>query len=128
MSEDENDTEALRARADELEKKLQHILVTHRAQLLNAELRAEAIRAGMIDLDGLKLVDTGEMVVADDGRVDGAAEMMKGLRARKPWLFGERHSSSPGTPPPVRPAERKLATQMSYEEWRSARADLLKQR
>ena len=45
-------------RAAELEKRLQEIEVTTATRLIRAELKMEAIRAGMVDLDGLKLVDS----------------------------------------------------------------------
>jgi hypothetical protein len=128
MTEIDDDPAALRAHAEALEERLQKALETHRSQLAIAELKAEAVRSGMIDLDGLKLVDATEIRMGADGHIEGAAELMKALRGRKPWLFSDRHSSSPGSPPPVQPPEQKLATQMSYEEWRGARAELLKQR
>jgi hypothetical protein len=126
MMEAGDDPVALRAHADALEQKLHETMERHRSQLLNAELKAEAIKAGMVDLDGLKLVQFDELTIDDQGTVSGADALIKNLRARKPWLFSERHSSSPGSAPQALAQERKLATQMSYEEWRRARADLLK--
>lgn len=126
MIEDDEDPAALRAHADSLEQKLRELTEKHRAQILHAELRAEAIKAGMVDLDGLKLVQPDGLTVDEHGGVTGADVVIENLRGRKPWLFGDRHSSSTGTPPKALAQERKLATQMSYDEWRRARADLLK--
>ena len=58
--------------------------------LVRAELKAEAVRAGMIDLDGLKLVDPADVRVNEAGEIEGAAMLMQKLRRAKPWLFGER--------------------------------------
>ena len=38
-----------------------------RARLLQAELRTEAVRAGMVDLDGVKLIDPTTVAVNDAG-------------------------------------------------------------
>ena len=126
MMEVDDDPAALRAHAEALERKLHEVIEKHRAQMLNSELKAEAIRAGMVDLDGLKLVQHDELTIDEQGTVNGADALIKNLRTRKPWLFSERHSSSPGSAPQALHQERKLATQMSYDEWRRARADLFK--
>ena len=58
MSEnDPPDADSLRLRAEALERQLQEAMATHQAAMVRAELKAEAVRAGMVDLDGLKLVD-----------------------------------------------------------------------
>ncbi len=44
----------LRARAEALERKLAETEQESRDRLVRAELKVEAIRAGIIDLDGLK--------------------------------------------------------------------------
>lgn len=126
MIEVDDDPAALRAHADSLEQKLRELTEKHRAQLLHSELRTEAIKAGMIDLDGLKLVQPEGLTVDEHGGVTGADVVIENLRVRKPWLFAERHSSSPGPAPKALAQERRSATQMSYDEWRRARADLLK--
>jgi hypothetical protein len=47
----------LRARADSLERQLAELQRHTEDRLLRSELKAEAVRAGMIDLDGLRLID-----------------------------------------------------------------------
>lgn len=129
MSEtDASEADALRARAEALERQLQTAMETHQAALVRAELKAEAVRAGMVDLDGLKLVDPAEVQMNEAGEVEGAAALMQKLRRAKPWLFAERHSSSPVAVPPAQPPQARRATEMSLDEWRAARADLLKRR
>ena len=44
-----------------------------RTNLVMSELKAEAVRAGMVDLDGLKLLDTSTVTVGERGDVTGAA-------------------------------------------------------
>jgi hypothetical protein len=120
--------EELRARADALEQQLNHMQQEADRRLIRAELKAEAARAGMIDLDGLKLVDLSSAKLNDKGEVEGAAAMMGQLKRSKPWLFGNPSSSSAATPPVAQPPRQKRATEMTDAEYRAARAELLKRR
>jgi hypothetical protein len=52
---------------------------------------------------------------------------MKALRAAKPWLFGGS-SSSVAVAPRAEVLRAKTAMQMSVEEWKLARAELLRRR
>ena len=99
-----------------------------RAKLVQAELRTAAARAGMIDLDGVKLVDMSGLSVSDAGDLMEAPEIMARLRQEKPWLFGRGSSSSPAVAPRATPPKAKTAMEMSVEEWRIARAELLRRR
>jgi hypothetical protein len=98
------------------------------ARVIRAELKAEALRAGMVDLDGLKLVDLSTAKLNEQGEVDGGAALMAQLKREKPWLFGGLSSSSTAALPPAAPPRQKLATEMTDAEYRAARADLLKRR
>ncbi len=49
----------LRARAEVLEAALQDTRHQATRRLIQAELKAEAWKNGMVDLDGLKLIETG---------------------------------------------------------------------
>jgi len=118
----------LRARADALEQLLGDVRKEADSRLLRAELKAEAIRAGMIDLDGLKLLDQSAFKLSPSGDVEGIGPLMAKLRRDKPWLFVGSSSSSPVTPPPAQPPRQKRATEMTDAEYRVARAELLKRR
>jgi len=50
-----------------LEQRLAEMQEAHRTALLGVALRTEALRAGMIDLDGLKLVDSSGLTLDDNG-------------------------------------------------------------
>jgi hypothetical protein len=124
----ETDVTVLRARAELLEAALQESRDQAARRLIQAELKAEAWKNGMIDLDGLKLIDANDIAVDDSGEVKGAAAVVARLRRSKPWLFGAPSSSSHAGVPASAPTRQKLATEMSLDEWRNARAELLRRR
>ncbi len=118
----------LRARAESLERRLADAEKEAKSRLIRAELKVEAVRAGMIDLDGLKLLDLEGVKFTEDGDLENAAQLMVQFRRAKPWLFGGPSSSSQASAPPSNPPRPKLATEMTNEEYRVARAALLKHR
>jgi hypothetical protein len=118
----------LRTRAESLERKLEEMQQQSNARLIQSELKVEAVRLGMVDLDGLKLLDLSTAKLTEDGEVEGAAQLMLQLKKAKPWLFGVMSSSSPVSAPPAQPLRQKLATEMTDAEYRIARAAVLKQR
>ncbi len=100
----------------------------YESRLVAANLRTEAVKAGMIDLDGLKLVDLSSVTLdANDKIVDGR-KIMDGLRREKPWLFGATSSSSAALAPASQPVRQKTALEMSDEEYAAARAALTRHR
>ncbi len=121
--------EELRSRAELLERRLAEIQQQTEARLIRAELKTEAIRAGIIDPDGLKLIDISALKLNGDGEFEGAAELISEFKNSKPWLFGRQRSSSSGSmAPPSSPPRQKLATEMTESEWRHARGLLIGRR
>ncbi len=120
--------EVLRARMSELERALREAQEGGRERLVQAELKTAAVRAGMVDLDGLKLVDRSQVALNEAGELEGGTALMERLRHDKPWLFAQASSSSRAAVPPSEPVRRKLATEMTLEEWRAARSEMLRRR
>jgi hypothetical protein len=118
----------LQSRADDLERQLSAIRTETDTRLIRAELKAEAVRAGIVDLDGLKLLDLSAAKLDGRGEVEGAAQLLAQLKRAKPWLFGAASSSNPASPPAAQPMRQKLAGEMTTAEWRAARADLVRRR
>ena len=112
----------------ELERRLSAQTQEHQARLAQAELKLHAVRAGMIDLDGIKLLDPSRIKLTENGEVEAADRLMADLRRDKPWLFRQATTSSLGTAPPSTPPAAKRALEMTHAEWQSARAALLKRR
>ena len=98
-----------------------------RERLIQAELRAEAARAGMVDLDGIRLLDLAGVKLGPNAEVAEASALIAGLKRDKPYLFA-RNSSAPVSAPPQAAAGPRRATDMTVEEWRMARAELLRRR
>jgi hypothetical protein len=94
-------------------------------RVIRAELRTAAVKAGMIDLDGLKLADLSAVKINADGEVEGADALMEGLKTAKPYLFGQpgtapKHTSNPNPPPNPTPTAKKRAVEMTDEEFDAA--------
>ena len=135
MSEDRDTTDAvtdpvaeLKQRCEQLERELVQVRQRAESGLVKAHLQAEAARAGMVDLDGLKMLDLSNVTVGENGEVKGAAELMERVRKDKPWLFGRPFTSAPGGAPPAQPPRQKLATEMSDAEYQVAREAILRHR
>lgn len=116
----------LRLRAEGLEQRIADLQKDSDARVIRAELKAEAVRAGMIDLDGLKLVDAASLRLNEKGDVEGATQLMTQLKRAKPWLFGTASTSSAAVAPTAQPPRQKRATEMTDEEYREARAAVLR--
>lgn len=122
-------TEDWQLRAEAAEAALGQARAEANARLIRAELKAEALRVGMVDLDGLKLLDTTEVRLTEAGEVADAAGLLAKLKRAKPWLFGNAVSSSSAAQPPrPEPPRVRHANELSHEEWVAARAALLRRR
>jgi hypothetical protein len=99
-----------------------------RARLVTANLRTEAVRAGMVDLDGLKLMDLSQVQLDDNDKIIDGGKLMSELRRSKPWLFGRPSSSSVASAPASKPLKQKTAMEMSDEEYFAAKTAVTKYR
>jgi hypothetical protein len=93
-------------------------------RIIRAELKAEAIKAGLVDLDAMKMLDTSSVKLDEHGNPTGAVELFAALKESKPYLFTAApvHSSQPNPPPPApKPGEKKSAKDMTPEEFAAAR-------
>jgi hypothetical protein len=118
----------LRSEVERLEQLLKESNEAARGRIMQAQLSTAAIRAGMVDLDGLKLFDFSEAKANEWGEVEGVDRIMAEMKQQKPWLFRGASSSSRANPPPAQPVRTKLASEMTADEYRIARAELLRRR
>ena len=98
------------------------------SRLITANLQTEAVRAGMIDLDGLKLMDLSGVRLDENDKVVGGRKIMADLRRDKPWLFGVASTSSAATAPASQPVRQKTAMDMTEAEYIAARTAVTKYR
>jgi hypothetical protein len=94
------------------------------SRLIVANLKTEAVRAGMVDMDGLKLISLADAQLSADDSVVGGRAIIDELRRNKPWLFGTSSSSSVAEAPAAKPPRQKTALEMTDEEYLTARAAL----
>ncbi len=118
--------DTLRSRLDHLERQTEEMRRQTEHRLVLSELKVEALRAGMVDLDGLQFLDTSQMRLGDDGNLIEGGEAIARLLQKKPWLFARPSSSSAARVPASKPVLQKLATEMSDEEYKSARAGIIR--
>jgi len=97
-------------------------------RIIRAELKAVAVKAGMVDLDGLKLADLSTVKLNEAGEVEGADALMESLKKAKPYLFGAASTSGTSKVPAPGDPKAKKATDMTPEEYKAAKADALKKR
>ena len=89
------------------------------ARVIRAELKAHAVKLGMIDLDGLTFVDVSKLKFDEKGDLVGADEALTKLKESKPYLFGEtKKSTSNGTTTPPASGDGQVdARKLSKDEY-----------
>lgn len=104
--------------AEEADGKIKEAHTASDQRIIRAEMKAAAIKAGMVDLDGLKLADLSKIKLNDAGEAEGADALMEELKKAKPYLFQSGSTTShTGKPPEKKDPAPKTATDMSAEEW-----------
>jgi hypothetical protein len=108
-----------KAEADKFRADAEKIVAEARSaadqRVIRAELKAAAVKAGIIDLDGLKLLDTSGVKIGEDGEVAIPADFFDNAKKSKPYLFGQSTSQTQ-SPPRQDPPKRKSAKEWSDEE------------
>ena len=94
-------------------------------RIIRAELKAAALKAGMVDMDGLKLADLSTIKLSEAGEVEGAEKLMEEMKKAKPYLFGTTTTTtSTQSAPRAADSKQKLATEMTAEEYAEQRANI----
>jgi hypothetical protein len=109
------------------EKKANDATAAAAQKVVNADLRVAANTAGANDVaDVLALLPRDKIKLNEAGDITNAAELMAELKVAKPYLFGAASTSSTAKPPADKNAAPKLAKDMTAEEYKIARAALVK--
>ena len=118
--------ESVKKVTTESELKIAEAKKTADERIIRAELKASAISAGMVDLDGIKLADLSTVKINENGEVEGAEALMESLKKAKPYLFGEvKSSSNPAAKsPPAADQKFKSVADLTPEQYIAARAEI----
>lgn len=114
-------TAATKKANDEAAAKIAEAKTLADQRIIRAELKAEAIKAGMIDLDDLRLADLSKITLDEKGEVQGADGLMVKLKETKPYLFKAVSTTSTKEPPKPGDIKPKKAQDMTEEEYAIAR-------
>lgn len=90
-------------------------------KVIETKIEAEAVAAGLKDLDLLKLIDKEHIKLNEDGSISGISEAIKTFREKKPDYFGpeKKVSSSTNAPMPEANPVKENAWNMKDEDWQS---------
>ncbi|MBV8656610.1 MAG: phage scaffolding protein [Burkholderiales bacterium] len=95
--------DAIKKARDDAGKDFEKALVKERdaanGRLIRSELKAALGKAGLVDADAIKLVDTSKLTVSDDGDVVGIDALVADMQKAKPYLFQAPGSSSTAAAP-----------------------------
>jgi len=106
--------------AEDFEAQKAQINQAAQTAVTRAELKAVATKHGMVDLDGLKLLDLTKVKINDVGELEGADALFKQAKESKPWLFGVTNSTTtPQSPPQPAEVKTKTAKEFSDDEMRA---------
>lgn len=95
-------------------------------RILRSELKAAALKAGMVDLDGLKLADLSKVKLNEAGEIEGADALMEAMKTAKPYLFGATGTTThTGAPPPKKDPEPVDVRKMPPAEYAAHKAAML---
>jgi hypothetical protein len=89
------------------------------ARIIQAELKAAALAVGMIDVEGLKLLDTSRVELNEEGNIVIPAALFADAKKAKPWLFGQASTSSTAATPKIEPLKNKSVREMDDKERRA---------
>lgn len=114
-------TDKAKADSDAATAKVTEANTAAEQRIIRAEMKAAALKAGMVDLDGLKLADLSGVKLNEAGEVEGADELMAALKEAKPYLFASSQSTSQTSqkPPKKDDSKPKTAKDMTDEEWKA---------
>lgn len=111
-----------RKTADAVKEAVTKLSADANSRIIRSELRAAALRAGIVDIDALKMLDASGVKVSADGDVEIPADFFEKAKAAKPYLFKATGadtgttSSTQSAPKPA-PTTVKSAQDLTPEEF-----------
>lgn len=100
-------------------KKETDIIGVVNKRYIRAELKAEALKAGLVDVDALKMFDTSSIEIDDNGDVIGVSELVEEMRMSKPYAFSTtaKDTTTDKKTPDSSKVDSKSALDMSDDEF-----------
>lgn len=95
-------------------------------RVINAELKAAAMEAGLVDMDAFKMVDVSKVKITDKGEVVGVKELIDDLKKEKAYLFKDITTSNKNSSAPAKDAaSNEKPTYANQKEFNEAKRKLL---
>lgn len=113
--------EAAQKAVDESAAKVAEAHTSATQRVIRAEMKAAAIKAGLVDLDALQMLDLSSVKLDENGEVTGADDVLAAAKKAKPYLFGDAKTSSTQQPPKPAEMKPKKVSEMSEAEKAAAR-------
>jgi len=116
---------AFKAEIEKMRAEAEAAIAAERArgvEALNmAELKVHAIKAGMVDLDGLKLLDVSKAERNEDGTLKDPDAVIAAFKGAKAYMFGEKTTGVTAPVPPPAAPKTVDAREMTPAEYQAAR-------
>lgn len=90
-------------------------------RVMRAELKAVAVKHGLVDMEALKLLDLSAVKLLENGDLEGADALFEAAKKAKPYLFGAVTVGSTGPTPTPKPGTPPDVRGMSREEYAAAK-------
>ncbi len=105
------------------DKKISEVGEIYKKEIMVAKLEAHAIKAGIVDVDGIKLADLSKISVDENNKLIGGEELIEELKKTKPYLFLKVGASSTYAKETPKPSDAKPFNAMSAtpEEYKKHR-------
>lgn len=93
----------------------------YESKYIEAELKAQAVAAGIKDVDLVNLIDKSQLKITESGAIEGLEAAINDFKTKKPDFFGidrKVSSSSNAVIPSVNTPQVRNAWDLSPEEWK----------
>lgn len=93
-------------------------------RVMRAELKAHAVKAGLVDMEALGLLDLSSVKFNDKGELEGVDALFEEAKKSKPYLFGAQNTGSTEKKPPPAENTPKDVRKLSPAEYEAEKAKM----
>ncbi|WP_175969631.1 hypothetical protein [Burkholderia sp. BCC0322] len=94
-------------------------------RVMRAELKAHAVKAGLVDMEALDLLDLSSVKFNDKGELEGVDALFEAAKKAKPYLFGAQNTGSTEKKPPPAENTPKDVRNLSAAEYEAEKAKMV---